>query len=423
MKSLFILALASTTIAVEPVSIKANWAWIHSASANYLQLEAYDLPGGIEPLIDSVRVEATGGKSARANVRVFWKTGAIPAIDPGADVRRAQILRRVDDGVLTLDSVFSCPSGVCEPVGALPRVENVPPQNLICTTLPCSAMDSATALANLESAIEHAGWAGILDPGMISTLVKPEWWARTDGTENLVEVVAPLRSNANNWIDLDRVQMGLARSIKTKVVETGTYEVFTGKVDYVYNRLSIPTGNSLIPVASRLFIGDLLKSGPELHLSGSTQRVCERLAFDSLMGKNAWLVAAAGSSRPEIGAAMAYNTACFRRVSAWKVVADTVWLTDKVKVQLSEVMKTVSVTVAPARGSGAQLLQGPGRVMLDLPQESDLSLTTMDGRLVSKVRLGSGIHPLGLESERGLLLLRVKAVRTGELSVVRVFRP
>jgi len=413
-----------------------KWTWIHSrSSGDYLQFEWRNLSGGLEPVIDSVKVvgyqlsSGYAGTVAKVEARAWCRLATIAEAD-GAKVKIAQTTRKISldpmiDPLpvggysLALDSIDVCVEGACGKV-AVAKVNNAPSSQLVCPALACfTESNPDTARKNLEKAIGASKWAAVLDASVVNTLVAPSWWTNTTGSESYAELVTPMVSNAGNWIALDKSVLGVSTAIKVAPTDPPIYEVPTGKADYVYNRLANPLSKIAVQSWARIFQDTLLKTGPELWLTGSVQRTCFRLPYDSAMALNAWLVLA--DSAGGVASSMQFNTNCGARKNAWKVMGDSVWVTSTDKVSLSELLRTVGVRGVADRRYGAAPLVSGGSALL-LSETSDVRLFSSQGRILSSRRLDAGRHELSSLPTGGVAFASVRSVATGAFRILAVVR-
>jgi|GEM_PF-4952574 len=413
-----------------------KWTWIHSkSSGDYLQFEWKNLPGGQEPMIDSVKVvgyqvsSGYAGTVVKVVARAWCRSVAIPEAD-GAKVKIAQSMKKIsldpmidpplpNEYAVTLDSIDACIDGNCLGKAPVAKVENDPSGAMICPALACVVESNPdTARKNLAAALAASKWAAILDASIIKTLVAPSWWRNTTGAESYGEVVAPMASNAGNWIALDKSVLGVATAIKVGTNDPSTYEIPTGKVDYVYNRVASPLSKVAVLPYARIFQDTLLKTGPELWLTGSVQRACFKLPYDSTMALNAWLVLA--DSAGGVANSMQFNTNCGVRKNAWKVVGDSLWVTEKDKISLLELMRTVGVQRRTVDGAVARIALGGS--FLELSEASDVRLLSADGRILSSRRLSAGRHELSSMPAGGVAFASVRSVSTGAVRTLSFVR-
>ncbi|MEK7392875.1 MAG: hypothetical protein AAB214_09935 [Fibrobacterota bacterium] len=428
------LTVASANALV--TEIVRKWTWIHSkSSGDYLQFEWKNLPGGLEPVIDSVKAvgyqvsSGYAGTVVKVVARAWCRSVAIPEA-VGAKVKIAQSMKRIsldpmidpplpNEYTVTLDSIDACIDGNCLGKTPVAKVENDPSGPLICITRACiTEANPDTARKNLVSALASSKWAAILDASIIKTLVAPNWWTNTTGAESYSEVVAPMVSNAGNWIALDKSVLGVATAIKVGANDPSYYEIPTGKVEYVYNRVASPLNKIAIQPAARIFLDTLLKTGPELWLTGSVQRACFKLPYDSLMNENAWLVLA--DSAGGVSYSMQFDAMCGVRNKAWKVVGDSLWVTAKDKISLSELMRTVGVQRRIVDGAVARIALGGS--FLELSEASDVRLLSADGRILSSHRLPAGRHELSSIPAGGVAFASVRSIATGAVQVLPLVR-
>jgi hypothetical protein len=317
-----------------------------------------------------------------------------------------------------LDTLRACFNGICATTNYL-VVDNKPSDQQNCIALACVVESNPdTARKNLVAALAASKWAAILDASIIKTLVAPSWWTNTTGAESYSEVVAPMASNAGNWIALDKSVLGVATAIKVGANDPATYEIPTGKVEYVYNRVASPLSKIAVLPHARIFLDTLLKTGPELWLTGSVQRACFKLPYDSTMALNAWLVLA--DSAGGVANSMQFNTNCGVRKSAWKVVGDSLWVTDKDKISLSELMRTVGVQRRTVDGAVARIALGGS--FLELSEASDVRLLSAGGRILSSRRLSAGRHELSSMPAGGVAFASVRSVSTGAVRTLSFVR-
>jgi hypothetical protein len=415
-----------------------KWTWIHTkSSGDFLQFERRNLPGGWEPVIDSVKVVGYqlssgfgGGSVVKLDVRAWCRSVSIPETE-GAKVRVGQVLKKIGlDPMIdpplpggysvAFDSIDVCLDAGCGKV-PVAKVANVPSAQLICIAMVClTEADPEVARKQLVQAITSAKWAAVLDASIVNTLVAPNWWQKTTGAESYTEVVVPMVSNADNWLAIDKVMLGVSSVIKVGPKDPTIYEVPTGKIDYVYNRSANPVSKIAVQPWARIFQDSLRKTGPELWLTGSAQRNCMRLAYDSLLGRNAWLVLA--DSAGGVPNSLQFDALCGRRNRAWKVVGDSLWVTSTDKVSLSELLRTVGVDRRSARVASARIGHGASGIVLDLSEPSLVQVVSSSGQFLSSARMSAGRHELSVPGTGGVRFARVRSLASGATTILPLAR-
>jgi len=421
---------------------RPHFAILNLPDSTYLQMEIDSLTDNRVPQIDSVKVEYSGAVTdvnglgvAVANLRVWWSFQWVTATTPA--LRVVQITQGLPESknaplsgttkvrALRVDTIYSWESGYQGPVKtARPaHVHHSSSVHFMCTIdYMCLAEDSTQRRNRLVSDFvatwKRSRFGAVLNPLVFMPFVYVSPWSQTTGKEDLTGIAVPMAGNRANWIDVRTQKLAVERNLlATESVGStiAVYDIPTGFVRYVYNRIQSPELEVVEDGGSRR-IDSLLKIGRTLSIQGSSRPYeCDIPQIDSTMDDNSWLVLATSSEDSDVAKSLAPAIrACgmIGRTSAWKASGDTVWL-EGVPFSITELVALArSTSVAPraVRGEGiaARAMSSANGISLDLPASATVAITNLSGQILSTSRIfGAGRHEIPLNATRGMVLVRV----------------
>lgn len=413
------IGLAASLQAASPV---VRFAVIHTGTADLLQSEFSGLEPGKIVRIDSIGLEDLGGSTWQrpCAIRVYWHL--VNPLDVYQKVTRVQSLDTLvlpksylagdPRAIAVPDTVYSCPSSGCVPVRDIRRVDNWLPLRTDCEAM-CVLEDSVTAWNNLQARLRSYGNAVLVRP--IDSGSGPGAWNRTTGLEDHSQLVAALPGNQGNWIRYRTVAFD-AENLRTKescgLGKCGSPSRIaykTGAAEYIYDRTADPELRILETSRERLWSDTILKLGSTLDLTGSIRLQCGWGQNDTEVKDNPWLVVPELATESGIAASLA-PTGCGKRVSAWKMSHDTVWLSGFLyPVPLSRILLPVSVRQSARVQEVPRLVSTGKGWRLDLPSSAEVVVRDLSGQVLYRSRsMDAGSHLLPVAAS-GLMLVELRS--------------